>query len=131
MKLCFLHNFKPFLTINSLQKIYKNKKTCSCKGFCDRFATARRGSIIPKLYALYNTLSSTNFMWIFLISHTICIIILFFYYATWNATQNKKSTVNTVLLKQGMRDSNPHRRFWRPVLYHWTNPLYSFFNTFP
>ena len=39
-------------------------------------------------------------------------------YATRNATRNKKSTVNTVLLKQGMRDSNPHRRFWRPVLYH-------------
>ena len=29
-----------------------------------------------------------------------------------------------------MRDSNPHRRFWRPVLYHWTNPLYEMIYTF-
>ena len=36
---------------------------------------------------------------------------------------NKKDPVNTGPFLQGMRDSNPHRRFWRPVLYHWTNPL--------
>ena len=37
----------------------------------------------------------------------------------------KRTTITVVLTIQGMRDSNPHRRFWRPVLYHWTNPLYS------
>ena len=26
-------------------------------------------------------------------------------------------------LKQGKRGSNPHLRFWRPLLYHWTIPL--------
>ena len=36
----------------------------------------------------------------------------------------KRTTITVVLTIQGMRDSNPHRRFWRPVLYHWTNPLY-------
>ena len=27
-------------------------------------------------------------------------------------------------LKQGMRESNSHQRFWRPLSYHLTNPLY-------
>ena len=27
------------------------------------------------------------------------------------------------LKKQGKRGSNPHLRFWRPLLYHWTIPL--------
>ena len=26
--------------------------------------------------------------------------------------------------KQGMRESNSHQRFWRPLSYHLTNPLY-------
>ena len=26
-------------------------------------------------------------------------------------------------IKQGKRGSNPHLRFWRPLLYHWTIPL--------
>ena len=30
----------------------------------------------------------------------------------------KRTTITVVLTIQGMRDSNPHRRFWRPVLYH-------------
>ena len=25
---------------------------------------------------------------------------------------------------QGMRESNSHQRFWRPLSYHLTNPLY-------
>ena len=28
-------------------------------------------------------------------------------------------------LKQGMRESNSHQRFWRPLSYHLTNPLYT------
>ena len=26
--------------------------------------------------------------------------------------------------EQGMRESNSHQRFWRPLSYHLTNPLY-------
>ena len=37
---------------------------------------------------------------------------------------HKKSTVFTVLFAQGMRESNSHQRFWRPLSYHLTNPLY-------
>ena len=29
------------------------------------------------------------------------------------------------LPEQGMRESNSHQRFWRPLSYHLTNPLYS------
>ena len=28
------------------------------------------------------------------------------------------------LNEQGMRESNSHQRFWRPLSYHLTNPLY-------
>ena len=28
------------------------------------------------------------------------------------------------LYEQGMRESNSHQRFWRPLSYHLTNPLY-------
>src|SRR5699024_843813 len=37
------------------------------------------------------------------------------------------------LLEQGMRESNSHQRFWRPLSYHLTNPLYKripLWNTF-
>ena len=36
----------------------------------------------------------------------------------------KKSTVNTMLSKQGMRESNSRQKFWRLLWYHFTNPLY-------
>ena len=29
--------------------------------------------------------------------------------------------------QQGMRESNSHQRFWRPLSYHLTNPLYNLF----
>ena len=35
----------------------------------------------------------------------------------------QKNTVNSVFLEQGMRESNSHQRFWRPLSYHLTNPL--------
>ena len=44
--------------------------------------------------------------------------------ASLDTQYKKRTTITVVLTIQGMRDSNPHRRFWRPVLYHWTNPLY-------
>lgn len=28
--------------------------------------------------------------------------------------------------EQGMRESNSHQRFWRPLSYHLTNPLYPY-----
>ena len=28
------------------------------------------------------------------------------------------------ILWQGQKESNPHLRFWRPMFYHWTMPLY-------
>ena len=37
----------------------------------------------------------------------------------------KKSADYSTLSKQGMRESNSHQRFWRPLSYHLTNPLYS------
>ena len=36
----------------------------------------------------------------------------------------KRNTENSVFYKQGMRESNSHQRFWRPLSYHLTNPLY-------
>ena len=31
--------------------------------------------------------------------------------------------LSELFLKQGMRESNSHQRFWRPLSYHLTNPL--------
>ena len=36
---------------------------------------------------------------------------------------NKKARVNSWFLWQGLRESNSHQRFWRPVYYHYTKPL--------
>ena len=33
--------------------------------------------------------------------------------------------------QQGKRGSNPHLRFWRPLLYHWTIPLQRAFSRVP
>ena len=38
--------------------------------------------------------------------------------ASLDTQYKKRTTITVVLTIQGMRDSNPHRRFWRPVLYH-------------
>ena len=38
--------------------------------------------------------------------------------ASLDTQYKKRKTITVVLTIQGMRDSNPHRRFWRPVLYH-------------
>ena len=47
---------------------------------------------------------------------TICIIFLHKKIAT---------TVKLLLfIRQGMRESNPHQKFWRLLSYHLTNPLY-------
>lgn len=54
-------------------------------------------SCFTKKFLLYNTFSSVN----------IC--------------KHKKIPQNlsfTALVKQGKRGSNPHLRFWRPLLYH-------------
>ena len=43
--------------------------------------------------------------------------------------KNPRNAVNTPFLRlseQGMRESNSHQRFWRPLSYHLTNPLYCF-----
>ena len=37
---------------------------------------------------------------------------------------DKKITSKCWLFKQGMRESNPHQKFWRLLSYHLTNPLY-------
>ena len=37
----------------------------------------------------------------------------------------KKALYSQCLKLQGMRESNSHQRFWRPLSYHLTNPLYS------
>ena len=48
----------------------------------------------------------------------------FFYiihFSSVNICKHKKTPQNlgfTALLKQGKRGSNPHLRFWRPLLYH-------------
>ena len=46
-------------------------------------------------------------------------------------SENKKRTktlfiisVSALKKKQGMRESNSHQRFWRPLSYHLTNPLH-------
>ena len=37
---------------------------------------------------------------------------------------------SSLLKKQGMRESNSHQRFWRPLSYHLTNPLHYLLYTF-
>ena len=43
-----------------------------------------------------------------------------------NIKKASKHKFTSFTLEQGMRESNSHQRFWRPLSYHLTNPLYIF-----
>ena len=48
---------------------------------------------------------------------------IFFIKKSWKALQLQGFPAS--ILEQGMRESNSRQRFWRPLSYHLTNPLYT------
>ena len=53
--------------------------------------------------------------------------VTFTFHYTTKKPENVVFNAFRLLSKQGMRELNPRQRFWRPLSYHLTNPLYALF----